>query len=246
MNFPRSSRSSLRRQLGPALLFISPWLIGFCTLHLYPFVATLYWSFCQWDLLTPPQWVGTRNYERLAEELLHGGRFGQALWNTFYYAVLSVPLSIVLGIALSVMLSWRVRGQAFFRTLFFLPSVVPLVAMSVLWIWLLDPQSGLVNHVLSFVGVPPQGWLGSTAEAAWLPGWWNGDGGFGSKDALVLMSLWGVGNFMIIYLAAVGDVPQHLHEAALLDGAGRVRRFWHVTLPLLTPVIFFNLVMGVI
>ncbi|REK11941.1 MAG: sugar ABC transporter permease [Planctomycetota bacterium] len=242
--------SSPTRRRGKELLtvlpFIAPWLLGFLTLVVYPFVASLVWSFDRYDMLSPPEYVGTANYERLADELVTGQRFGQAVWNTAYFALLSVPLSIVLGVGLAVMLSWQVRGQAVYRTILFLPSVVPIVASSILWLWLLDPQAGLVNYLLSLVGLPTPGWFNSTAEAAWPPGWFSGQWGFGSKDALVLMSLWGVGNFMIIYLAAIGDIPLSLYEAAELDGAGPLRRFWHVTLPMLSPVIFFNLVMGLI
>ncbi len=235
-----------KRTTFTALLFISPWLLGLFVLVIYPFAASLYWSFQRYDMLRSPVYVGTANYERLAEELWRGGRFGQAVWNTAYYALVSVPLSIALGVLLAVMLAWNVRGRAVYRTIFFLPSVVPAVASSMLWLWLLDPQAGLVNYLLSRVGLPTPGWFNSTAEAAWLPGWFTGNGGFGSKDALVLMSLWGVGNFMIIYLAALGDIPPQLYEAAELDGAGPLRRFWHITLPMLSPVIFFNLVMGLI
>jgi multiple sugar transport system permease protein len=234
------------RALRVAFPFIAPWLAGFLALYLYPFLISLYWSFCRYDALSPPRLVGAENYTRLADELSRGGRFGLAVWNTVYYACVSVPLSILLGIGLAVMLSWRVRGQAVYRTLFFLPSVVPVVAASVLWMWLLDPQRGLMNWVLSCLGLPGQGWFRGLREAAWPPGWFNGTAGFGSKDGLTLMALWGVGNFMIIYLAALRDVPQPLYEAAELDGAGRWRRFWHVTLPMLTPVIFFNLVLGLI
>jgi multiple sugar transport system permease protein len=234
------------RQTGTALLFITPWLVGLFALVVYPFVASLVWSFQRYDMLSPPHYVGGANYARLADELVTGQRFGQAVWNTAYYALVGVPLSIALGVLLAVMLSWKVRGQAVYRTIFFLPSVVPAVASSILWMWLLNPQSGLVNYLLSSIGLPAPGWFNSTAEAAWLPGWFTGQGGFGSKDALVLMSLWGVGNFMIIYLAALGDIPPQLYEAAELDGAGPLRRFWHITLPLLSPVIFFNLVMGLI
>lgn len=234
------------RQTGTALIFITPWLVGLFALVIYPFLASLIWSFQRYDMLSPPHFVGGANYARLADELVTGQRFGQAVWNTAYYALVSVPLSIALGVLLAVMLSWKVRGQAVYRTIFFLPSVVPAVASSILWMWLLNPQSGLVNYLLSSIGLPAPGWFNSTAEAAWLPGWFAGQGGFGSKDALVLMSLWGVGNFMIIYLAALGDIPPQLYEAAELDGAGPLRRFWHITLPLLSPVIFFNLVMGLI
>lgn len=240
------SRPLPSRETRAALAFLSPWIVGFVALFGWPFAASLYWSFCRYDLLSPPRFVGTANYHRLADELLHGGRFGQAVWNTIYYAALSVPLSIVLGIGLAVMLSWPLRGRAALRTLFYLPSVVPTMAAAVLWMWLLDPRDGLVNHLLGLVGLPGPGWLTSVREAAWPPAWWQGSWGFGSKDALVLMSLWGVGNFMVIYLAALADVPAHLYEAAELDGANAWQRFRHVTLPLLTPVIFFNLVMGII
>lgn len=232
------SSAGLRRSIA-GLLFVSPWLVGFVGLIAYPFLASLYWSFCRYDLLTPPVFVGTENYRRLAGELLHGDGFGRAVWNTAYYALLSVPLSIALGIGLAVMLSWNVRGRAVYRTLFFVPSVVPVVASSVLWMWLLDPRAGLVNYALPWLGLPGQNWFTSKSEGLLSLQ-------FGSKDALVLMSLWGVGNFMVIYLAAIGDIPQQLYEAAALDGAGRLRRFRHITLPMLSPVIFFNLVMGLI
>ena len=244
----RESRSRWPRirRIAVPLAFVGPWLIGFCALVVYPFAATLYWSFCRYDLLRPPRPVGWANYSRLADELLSGGRFGQAVWNTTYYALVSVPLSILVGIGLAVLLSQRVRGQAVYRTLFYLPSVVPVVASAVLWMWLFDPQDGLVNYALSLVGVPSGGWFNSPREAFWPPAWFRGEGGLGSKDALVLMSLWGVGNFMIIYMAALGDIPAQLYEAAEIDGAGPLRRFRHITLPMLTPVIFFNLVMGII
>ncbi|MEM1303446.1 MAG: sugar ABC transporter permease, partial [Planctomycetota bacterium] len=245
---PRLPPSALR--LRSALPYLAPWAVGFLTLTVYPFAASLYWSFCRYDLLTPPRWVGGANYARLADELWSGGPFGRALWNTAYYTAVSVPLSVALGVVLATLLSQKVRGAAIYRTLWFLPSVVPVVATAVLWTWLLDPQQGLVNYLLG--DTLAQGWFNSTSEAL-VPGSWPRDasngGGlsiFGSKDALVLMSLWGVGNFMVIYLAAIGDVPESLHEAARLDGAGALRRFGHVTLPLLTPVIFFNVVMSTI
>jgi multiple sugar transport system permease protein len=247
VNARAGGRSKIQaRATITALVFITPWLAGLFALVVYPFLASLVWSFQRYDMLSPPSFVGGSNYARLAEEFWTGQRFGQAAWNTAYYALVSVPLSIALGVALAVMLAWNVRGQAVYRTIFFLPSVVPAVAGSILWLWLLDPQAGLVNYLLSLVGLPTPGWFNSTAEAAWLPGWFTGNGGFGSKDALVLMSLWGVGNFMIIYLAALGDIPPQLYEAAELDGAGPIRRFWHITLPMLSPIIFFNLVMGLI
>lgn len=227
---------------------VSPWLIGFVVLTIYPFLASLYWSFCRYDLLSEPQWVGTRNYRRLLTELVEGGTFAQALGNTAYFALGSVLLSVVLGVFLAVLLSWEVRGRAVYRTMCYLPAIVPTVAASVLWIWLLDPQQGLVNAALGLFQLPSQGWFQSTSAAAW-PSEWPGDHQgriLGSKDGLLLMSLWGIGNLMVIYLAAIADIPKQLYEAAELDGAGRLRQFLHVTLPMLTPVIFFNVVMGLI
>ena len=237
-----------RNETLAGLAFASPWLVGFLLLVLYPFAATLWWSFCDYDLVSSPRWVGLENYRRIAEELADGGRLGRVLLNTVYYCVVSVSASVVVGVGLATMLSWRVRGQAVYRTLCYLPSVVPVVAATVLWVWLLDPQSGLMNGLLGGVGLPEQGWFQSTSAAA-LPGSWPADDPgriFGSKDGLVLMGVWGVGNLLMIYLAAVADVPAHLYEAAVLDGAGRWRRFRHITLPMLTPVIFFNVVMGLI
>ncbi|MEM9185585.1 MAG: sugar ABC transporter permease [Planctomycetota bacterium] len=239
------------RLLRP-LPFIAPWLVGFFTLTLYPFAASLYWSFCRYDLLSPPRWIGGEHYRRLAEELWRGGPFGRALWNTAYYAAISVPLSIALGVGLAALLSRKVRGVAIYRALWFLPSIVPVVAAAVLWMGLLDPQQGLVNRLLT--DRLDQGWFSSTAQAAWPATWPDeqaGDGRLaprllGSKDALILMSLWGVGNFMVIYLAAIGDIPESLYEAARLDRAGPLQRFWWITAPMLSPVIFFNLVMGAI
>lgn len=231
------------------LPFLAPWAIGFLALTVWPFAASLYWSFTRYDLLSSPKWVGGRNYARLAEELWAGGPFGRALWNTFYYAAVSVPLSVALGVGLAVLLSQKVRGVGVYRTLWYLPSVVPTVAVAILWMGLLDPQAGLVNHVLAErLGLPEQGWLNSTSEAANPASWPAETLGrvFGSKDALVLMALWGVGNFVVIYTAAIGDIPESLYEAARLDGAGPLQRLWSVTLPMLSPVIFFNLVMGLI
>ena len=238
--------ASVNRDLRNGLLFVSPWLLGFSLLVVFPFLASLYWSFCEYDLLTPPKFVGTVHYQRLADEILKSEGFGRALWNTGYYAAVSVPLSIIMGIGLAVIVSWPVRGRAAYRTILFLPSVVPVVASSVLWMWLLDAQSGLVNHVLGYAQVPTSPWFKGTQEAAWLPGWFSDGILFGSKDALVLMAVWGVGNFMVIYMAALSDVPKTLYEAAAIDGAGPIRRFCSITLPMLSPVIFFNLVMGLI
>lgn len=235
-------------------LFCFPWIAGFLLLFAWPFAASLYWSLCRFDLINPPTWVGLENYRRLLSEVGTDQGFGLALSNTMYYSAISVPLSVAMGVVLAVLLSANVRGQSVFRTLVFLPSVIPVVAASVLWLWLLDPDSGMINYCLGCLGFPNQNWLNQARSAFSAEGLSvvanSLDGQplklFGSKDALVLMTLWGVGNFVVIYLAAISDIPTALYEAAEIDGASSLRKFWHVTLPMLSPVIFFNLVMGLI
>jgi len=250
---PTAALKSRRRWRSwfTAVGFASPWVVGLLALFVYPFVVSLYWSFCQYDLINPPRFVGLDNYQQLASEFATGTGIAHALWNTGYYALLSVPLSIVLGVGLATLLSCDIRGQSIFRTLFYLPSVIPVVAASILWMWLLNPADGLVNSILGSVGLWQPQWFASPAELVspssfTEAAWENNSAPIGSKDALVLMSLWGMGNFMVIYLAAIGDIPRSLYEAARIDGAGPIRRFVNVTLPLLTPIIFFNLVMGLI
>ena len=245
---------SRNRNGWAGVLFCSPWIVGFLLLFLWPFAASLYWSLCRLDLINPPEFIGLENYRTLVDEIRNGKGFGTALANTTYYCLISVPLSVVLGIGLAVLLNLKLRGQAVYRTLVFLPSVIPIVAASVLWVWLLDPADGFVNHVLAWVGLGDQNWFNQARSAAsgetltMLSSWSSGTPLrlFGSKDALILMTLWGVGNFMVIYLAALNDVPVPLYEAAEIDGAGWWRRLLHVTIPMLSPVIFFNLVVGLI
>lgn len=247
--------NSTRQQQWSGVLFASPWIVGFVLLVLTPFWASLALSFFRWNMIDPPQWVGWENYSRLVDEIRTGSGFGVALRNTAYYGLLSVPLSVVFGIGIALMLSWPIRGRALFRTIFFLPAMIPVVATCILWMWLFDPRSGWVNYVLGWVGIPPQNWLRQARSAispesaeVLVTAWANQTPWtiFGSKDALVFMSLWTIGNLMVIYLAAIGDIPQSLYEAAQLDGASRWRRFWRITLPQLTPVILFNLVTGII
>lgn len=248
-------RSDSTKEQLAGWLFAAPWIVGFLLLVCTPFWASLILSFCRWDMIRPPEWVGFENYQRLAEEIRTQTGFGLALRNTAYFSLLAVPLSVIFGIGLALMLRWPIRGQSLFRTVFFLPSIIPVVATCILWIWLFDPQAGWVNHGLGWAHLPAQNWL-RQARSALSPetlvvlsnAWSNGSplAIFGAKDALVLMSLWTVGNLMVIYLAALGDIPQSLYEAAELDGAGRWRQFWNITLPQLTPVILFNLVTGLI
>lgn len=217
-----------RRSLLTGLLFVSPWLLGFLCFTLYPFLASLYFSFCDYDILSPPKWIGLTNYQQL---LTADPYFRTALYNTLFYSVLAVPLGIVVGVAIAMLLNSKVAGLGVYRTAYYVPSIVPVVATSVLWMWLLNPQYGLVNAFLGWLHVPEPGWISD-------PHW--------SKPSLILMSLWAVGGAVVIYLAGLQDVPQELYEAAEIDGAGPWQRVRFVTLPMLSPVIFFNLVMGLI
>jgi multiple sugar transport system permease protein len=208
--------------------FISPWLIGFLVFTAGPVIASLLISFHSWSLLSTPEWVGLANYQRILSE---DPLFLTSLWNTAYYVILSVPLGICLALALALMLNLPMRGMGIFRTVFFLPSITNIVAVSVLWLWVFNPEFGLLNSVLRLFGVDGILWLQSE-------GW--------AKPAFVVMSLWGVGGSIIIFLAALQGIPRELYEAASLDGAGSARRFFHITLPMISPALFFSLVIGII
>ena len=210
-----------------ALLFVSPWLVGFGVFLLYPLLASLYYSFCDYSVLKDPVWIGGANYRELwADEL-----FWTTLVNTATYAALALPLTMLVAVALAMLLNSKVRGLAFYRTIFFLPSLVPMVSLAVLWLWMFNSEHGLVNQTLRAVGLPAPNWLTDPNV---------------SKLALVLMGVWGVGNAMIIVLAGLQDVPQTLYEAAELDGANGWRKTRHVTLPMISPVLLFNGIMGII
>lgn len=227
--FARWRWRSLRGQEALAgLLFASPWIIGFAFLNIYALYMVIYYSFTDFGLFTTPRWIGIENYEEL---FVYDERFSISLYNTIYYVVFSVPLGIATAFLLAVLLNQKVRGLAWFRTFFYLPSVVPTVASSMLWLWILNPNFGLLNAALSALGINGPNWFGS-------PAW--------AKPALILMSLWGVGNMMIIFLAGLQDVPPQLYEAAELDGAGAIRKFFSITVPMMTPTLFFSLVMGLI
>lgn len=221
-------RAGVRRDLRNGLLFTSPWLVGLVVFTIYPILASIYFSFTDYSVLKPPRWVGLGNYITL---FTTDTLFPTALYNTLYYAAIALPLGIIGSVALALLLNRRVAGMSIYRTIFYLPNVVPAVAMSVLWIWLLNPNYGLFNSILKGIGLPGVPWLTS-------PDW--------SKPSLILMSLWGIGGSMVIYLAGLQDIPEHLYEAADLDGANAWQKTRHVTLPMLTPTIFFNLVMSLV
>jgi multiple sugar transport system permease protein len=209
------------------MLFALPWLLGMLIFLAYPIISSLYYSFTSYSVLKPPIWIGFDNYKELAgDEVFH-----QSVANTLMFSVASVPLATVMAIALAMLLNSRVGGLAYYRTLFYIPSLVPTVALAVLWLWVFNGQHGILNEGLKSVGVPTPPWL---TDPAW------------SKWTLVLISVWGCGNAMVIYLAGLQGVPQSLYEAAELDGASPFRKTWQITLPMISPVMVFNIVMGII
>lgn len=224
----RSGLSLRRRETLAFYLCISPWIIGFILFVLGPMLASLVISTMRWDLLKEPRFIGLENYQRLfnADPL-----FWQSLRVTIKYTLLYVPTELIGGLALALLMNQRVRGITVYRTIYYLPSVLSGVAFVVVWMWLLHPQAGLVNAFLAIFGIQGPRWLTDPNTALY---------------ALWMMSIWGLGRTAIIFLAGLKDVPRELYEAASMDGAGAWRSFRNVTLPLITPTIFFNLVLSVI
>jgi multiple sugar transport system permease protein len=216
----------LRRNVT-GYLFATPWFIGFFVFTAGPMLASLYLSFTDYDVTSSRNWVGLRNYVELTTDPL----IRRSLGNTAYYSLLAVPLGIVTALFFAVLLNQGLPGTRLLRTIYFLPSVTSGVAVSLLWLWLLDPSYGAINDLLRSLGLRGPLWLQHPSSA---------------KPALVLMSVWSIGNTIVIFLAGLQGIPQQLYEAAAIDGAGVLRRFWHITLPMMTPTIFFTLVMGVI
>ena len=217
----------LREELE-AYLFLLPWIAGFLLFLVGPLAASLYFSVTQYNILLPPQPVGTANFMTLFTD---DPLFLKSLRVTAVYTFVSVPLTVVAGYLIALLLNQKVRGLSVWRTIFYLPAVVSGVAVAVMWLWVFHPDAGIVNSFLWPLGIEGPRWFSD-------PDW--------ALGTLILTSLWGVGGGMVIYLAGMQGVPTHLYEACELDGAGAWRRFLHVTLPMTTPVIFFNLLMGII
>ena len=217
-------------------LFISPWILGMVLFALGPILASFGLAFTRWNLFTEPEYVGWANFQKLAHDPL----FYKSVFNTIYYTVFAVPLGLVLALGLAMLVNHRLRGVNFFRTAFFLPNVVAGIAMLLLWKWLFDPNFGLINLFLD--------WTGLMAALEWIgigrPQWISSRAG--AMPGMIFMSIWGLGGSMMIFLAGLQNIPRELIEAAELDGAGPWKRFRYVTVPLLTPTIFFLMMVGVI
>lgn len=215
------------RNVPIGLLFIAPWLVHFIVFTAYPLFASFYYSFTSFRILDKPIWAGLANYKQMSLDRL----VGKSILNTAYYAILAVPTGIIFSIILALLMNQKLAWRPLYRTIFYIPTLVPSISTAILWKWMLDTRYGLVNMGLNAIGLPSIPWFTSVE--------W-------SKPALILMSWWGAGGGMLIYLAALQDVPRELYDAASIDGANLLRRIRHITLPLITPAIFFTLITGFI
>jgi len=225
---PRRRLSNATRNTINGILFALPWLLGLSMFWIYPILASAYYSFTDFNGVQDPVWVGAQNYTTL---FVQDSDFRLAVYNTLYFAVVSIPLAIVVSFGLAMLLNAKIRFQTVYRTIYFLPTLVPEVALALVWVYLFTPGSGLINVPFDWIGVRGPCWLS-------CPAW--------SRPTIVLLALWIIGQQVILYLAGLQDVPQDLYDAADVDGAGFWRKFRNVTVPMMTPVVFFHLVTSVI
>ena len=224
-----------RRRLSPTtrdtingILFAMPWLLGLTIFWIYPILASAYYSFTEYNGVQSPTWVGLQNY---IDIFTNDEDFKNAVFNTFVFAGVSIPLAIVFAFGLAMLLNAKIRFQVVYRTVYFLPTLVPEVALALVWVYLFTPVTGLINAPFNWLGVKGPCWL---ACAAW------------TRQTMVMLALWLIGQQIVLYLAGLQDVPQDLYDAADVDGAGFLNKFRHITLPMMTPVVFFHLITSVI
>jgi len=225
------------RDCRNGLLFISPWIAGFLVLCLYPVITSVYYSMCDYSVLSPAVFTGATNYRDLFTDAI----FWKALYNTAFFAAFSIPLGVFISLSLAILLNFDLPGRGIFRTVFFLPSLVPMVCLAVLWQWMLNGELGLINNALK----PLLHLLNSLFGSHLYPPNWLADARF-AKWGIIFTGLWGVGNAVVIYLAGLQEVPRHLYESAELDGAGFWSKTAHITLPIISPVIYFNVIISLI
>ncbi|MDR1655672.1 MAG: sugar ABC transporter permease, partial [Treponema sp.] len=216
-----------RREFITAMIFISPWILGLLAFTLYPICLSAWYSLTEYKVLSDPRFIGFKNYVDLFKDKI----FRTSLYNTGYIVLVGVPVTLISALLVAILLNFKkLKGLSFFRVVFFIPTLVPLIINCLLWLWLLQ-DNGLINAILRIFGIRGPLWLGS-------PEW--------SKPALILMMVWGCGGSIIIFLAGLQDIPDTLYESASLDGANFVQQTWHITIPMLAPVILFNAVTLVI
>ncbi len=216
-----------RRFFWIGMLFLSPWLIGFIAFNVFPICSAVYYSFTDYSIFTPPKWVGLQNYKELFQDKL----IWKSLWNTAYVTAIGLPLGLIASLALALLLHQKVKGLPIFRTLFYLPTMVPVVASAMLFMWVLNPEYGILNIFLRAIGIEGPAWLTDPKF---------------TKLSLILMDVWRCGGTMIIFLSALQSVPEPFYEAAELDGANAWTRFWKITVPYISPTIQFTTIMGLI
>jgi multiple sugar transport system permease protein len=214
-----------RRNFLIGLLFISPWAVGFLAFLVYPIASNVWYSFTDYSGFGDAEFIGLENYSKMADDEL----FWKSLYNTLYYTLLAVPIGVVVAITLAVAMNQKVREVSLYRAAIFLPSILPIFALSFIFVWILNPRYGLVNHGLGALGVESINWLGD-------PTW--------ARLSIVMLAQLGAGQFALIFLAGLRAIPVTLYEAAEIDGAGSLSRFRHITLPLLTPLILYDIVIG--
>lgn len=219
--------SARRREAIEGFLCIAPWLLGFLLFTAGPMLASVWLALTDYEILRPIHFTGLANFTKATQDPL----FTKSLWNTFVYTMLYVPLHLVTALLAALLLNVKVRGIKTYRVIFYIPSIMPAVATAFLWMWIFNPNYGLANALLDMVGLPPQKWLFDETLA---------------KPSFVLMALWGLGSAMIVFLAGLQGVDPVLYEAADIDGANTWTQFWRITIPMLTPVLFFNLIIGII
>lgn len=216
------------RNLITGLLFVSPWLLGFLIWTLYPLTSSLYYSFTRYDLVRPAIWIGLDNFREIFTD---DPRFWTVVYNTFYYVGISVPLGVVVAFLMASLLNTKLVLRSTFRAIFYIPSIVPAVCSAMVWLFIFNNQYGVINNVLRALERPIIPFLSSVEWA---------------KPSLILISLWAQGTAVVIFLAALQDVPRSLYEAATVDGATALHRFWYITIPMCSPIILYNLVMSFI
>ena len=226
-NFNTKWSRRTRQNFWIGVLFLAPWFIGFILFTFYPLAASLVYSFSEYHSRKPLVWVGLDNYTTMFTDKL----FWTSLWNTLYMVIFAVPITLVTSFLCAVLLNLKVTGQSVYRVIYFLPSIVPTVASTLLWLWILNPQAGVMNTLLSHIGIQGPNWLSD-------PNW--------SKPSLILLGMWGMGSTIIIYLSGLQDVPTSLLEAAELDGANWWQRLRYITIPMVSPITLFNLITGMI
>lgn len=226
-----------QQRLRTGLLFISPWIVGFLLMSFYPLAATLYYSLSDYSVLSPAVFVGTENYR----ELFTDGIFWKSVYNTFFFAAFAIPLGLLVSLILAILLNFDLPGRGIFRTVFFLPSLVPMVCLAILWQWMLNGDVGLVNSALR----PVLDGINAVFGTAFTPPNWLNEAAY-AKWGIIFTAVWGTGQAVVIYLAGLQDVPRHLYESAELDGANFWQKTVHITLPMISPVIYFNVIIGLI